>query len=695
MHIDEFLSKIQAYKNNLDISLIEKACYFANSAHKGQKRHSGKDYITHPLNIAFNLIEYKLDIATIVAAILHDVLEDTEVSEEELKKEFGTEVFKLVQGVTKLSKFQFDAPEESKLENFRRFILAFIEDIRILYIKIFDRLDNMRTLKHIKKSEKRQRIAKETLDVYVPLIERLSLKSIKEEIENLAFAEADPSSYKFILSQIDDLKTSSLDFFLKIQDEATKLLKKEKIEFTITGRIKTPYSIWRKMRRKNLSFIEITDLYAMKIVLKDIPTVYHVLGIIHGKYKAIFSRFKDYISYPKSNNYQSVHTCILVKDKKVEFQIKTTEMDYFAKHGIAAHWNYKNPVLNKNVQEYKWLETLHKIITSHDTSMEDLYEYSRTAFFADEVFVFTPTGEIISLPKGSCVLDFAYAIHSQLGNRCDRAIIDGKTTSILAQLKNGQKVEIITDNAKEPQAYWLSYVKTGLAKLSIKRFLKEKYRNDTTKQAYSILEYMFDKEKLTFYPEMVAKMVKILNIKKDSVFFEAIVDGKINITNLISKLYPNLLPERINNYKNAVSINLDIPDKDIHFAKCCYTLYGDTILSVLLPAKKVEVHHSDCNILLSNSNLPVVKTKWLPNNHYAYKVKVCIILKHEKGALLDIAKIVFSQDIQIHSIITELEQQGQRKLNIIVNLYDKDELKKLLKTFNTSKYVIDAYRLIN
>ncbi len=703
MDVEKFLAEIQKYSGSINIELLRQACLFAEKAHAGQKRYSFEDYITHPLSVAYSLLEYSFDVNIIVSAILHDVVEDTEITENEIKEIFGEDICNLVMGVTKLSRYRFLTVEEAKAESFRKFILAFINDIRILIIKLFDRLDNIRTINYIPKIEKRVRIAKETLDIYAPLAQRLSFNKLKDELEDLCFSVIEPQIKNIIIKKTIDLQNASESYLQDVEQHISQLLEKNNIsDFAITGRVKEPYSIWRKMQRKQSSFDDIHDVIGFRIIVNEVVDCYRVLHVVHTNYKVIFSRFKDYISYPKPNNYQSIHTCILLdNNKKIEFQIRTKEMNGFANKGIASHWNYKSPTKNLyDLSQYTWLQNLSKILASKDITNEDLYEYSKMEVFNDEVFVLTPKGEVISLQKGATALDFAYSIHSKIGDTCSGVIINGNFKPIFTTLQNGDVVEIITDTEQVPQVYWLSFVKTGIAKISIKKYLNQKYRKEVSEQAYALLSYHFEKESLVFHNELIPKILGVTKIKSEATLLEKIIEGSVSIPEIINRLYPHLKTKKNTYYKNVIETGQFSTHK-LSFAECCYPVYNDNIIGVMLPGSILEVHHSDCEISKSYSNnLNIIDIKWLDSakKKYEYKVKMLIKLMNKNGALAEISKIISDFDIAIFSIEMDNKSsmdESETYLGMVLMLKDIDDINKVINRLTKSAFVKQAQRLIN
>ncbi|MCL2566804.1 MAG: RelA/SpoT family protein [Alphaproteobacteria bacterium] len=702
MEVKDFLNKLEDYKDKLDINLIKEAMMFAEQAHNGQLRKSNKPYITHPLNIAYELMQYSFDSHMVAASLLHDVIEDTDITEQILCEKFGKDITEMVIGLTKLAKYSFESKEEAKVENLRKFILSFIGDIRVLIIKIFDRLDNIRTLKYIEKIEKRKRIARETLDIYAPLAQRLALNSIKDELEDGCFEVLHPEIRDTIISKTKVLQKSLSADILKAKNYIIREFEERGIEnFTIVSRIKHPYSTWRKMQKKRLNFEEITDVIGFRIILQNVEDCYVVLGILHSNYKAIFSRFKDYISYPKPNNYRSLHTGVILENSKViEFQVRTAEMDYFAEKGISSHWSYKNPAKNKyDISQYSWLQNLASIVQS-DLPIDYIYEYSKMQMFNDEVFIFTPQNEIISLQRGATALDFAYSVHSEIGNQCSAAVINGIYKPLFTALHNGDKVEIIRDINQEPQIYWLSFVKTPNAKIAIRKYLNQKYKKEISQQALSLIEYVFKKENLPFHVELIPKILEALEIKSEQTLYNQLLEGKVDVSTIINALYPQQKVNSQELYENVVQSE-DLQIEGVYMAECCYPVYDEAILGVVFPSNRIEAHHQSCKNLFSQlESLSKINLKWLKinnlNKDYSYKIRVNVVLKNVVGSLMNAATICFHQRASVLEIFTEdiYFNDEYKKLTAILLVRNKQQVEDIINELNKSPYIKHAERII-
>ena len=487
LNSNELINKVKVYNKFLNHERLDKAYNFAVKAHQNQKRASGDPYSVHPIEVANILTELKLDSATITTGLLHDTIEDTVATYETIKKEFGPEVADLVDGVTKISVFENTATFNSKAENFRKLILATSKDIRVLLVKIADRLHNMRTIKAITKEDKRKRIAQETMEIYAPLADRMGMHRIRDELEDLSFEILNNDARKLIKKRLDEIKLDKKNLFEELSFELSSILNENHINADIYGREKTPFSICRKVQKKRVSLEQITDIIGFRIILNNVEDCYKALGIFHSKYNCIPGKFKDYISSPKINNYQSLHTAIIGPNKRpIEIQIRTMPMHEFAERGIASHWKYKSSEKFNSLtwKEYDWLADLVEIIDKNENP-EDFYEYTKLQMFQENVFCFTPKGSIIKLPKDATPIDFAYAVHTQIGDTAIGCEINGKESPLQSTLTNGDVVKIIASKNVSPSLHWLSSTKTGKARASIRRYWQ--YREN--KKALKVKKY--------------------------------------------------------------------------------------------------------------------------------------------------------------------------------------------------------------
>ena len=550
LNSDELINKVKIYNKFLNPERLNKAYNFALKAHKDQKRDEGSPYIIHPVAVANILTELKLDSATITTGLLHDTIEDTYATYETIKSEFGDEVADLVEGVTKISVFENTADVNSKVENFRKLILATSKDIRVLLVKIADRLHNMRTIKAITNEEKRQRIAQETMEIYAPLADRMGMHRIRDELEDLSFEILNYEARKLIKKKLDEIKLDKKDIFETLSFELSEILNENHINSEIFGREKTPFSIWRKVQKKRVSLEQITDIIGFRIILKNIDDCYKTLGIFHKRWNCIPGKFKDYISSPKINGYKSIHTSVIGSNKKpIEIQIRTFEMHEFAERGVASHWQYKSSERFNSLswKEYDWLKDLVEIVEKNENP-EHSYEYTKLQMFQENVFCFTPKGSVIKLPKDATPIDFAYAVHTKIGNTATGCEINGNKSDLQSILRNGDRINIITSKNQSPSLHWIPTTKTGKARAAIRRYWhdkgeqkEEKIKKYNTTLWISLpdqpgqlgdISTLIGSHKLNISSlEMVGKKPNYINFK-----FKLIITNLKNFTNFIAEL---------------------------------------------------------------------------------------------------------------------------------------------------------------
>ena len=550
LNSDDLINKVKGYNKFVNLDRINKAFNFAVKAHSNQKRDSGDPYSVHPIAVANILTDLKLDSATIATGLLHDTIEDTFATYETIKGEFGEEVAELVDGVTKISVFENTAAANSKAENFRKLILATSKDIRVLLVKLADRLHNMRTIKSIKKNEKKKRIAQETMEIYAPLADRMGMHRIRDELEDLSFEILNLDARKLIQNRLNEIKKDKEDIFESLSFEIKNLLFKNNINASIYGREKTPFSIWRKVQKKRISLEQITDIIGFRIILDNFDECYQTLGVLHKEWNCIPGKFKDYISSPKINGYKSIHTSVIGSHKKpIEIQIRTSEMHDFAERGIASHWKYKSSEKFNSLQwkEYDWLKDLVEIIEKNENP-EHSYEYTKLQMFQENVFCFTPKGSVIKLPKNATPIDFAYAVHTKIGNTAIGCEINGNKNELQTILRNGDTVNIITSKKQSPSLHWIPVTKTGKARASIRRYWHDKGEEKEKKlkkynttlwislpdkpgQLGSISSLIGDHKLNISNLEMAGKNPDYINFK-----FQLIIKDLKNFTNFIAEL---------------------------------------------------------------------------------------------------------------------------------------------------------------
>ncbi|MDE0723590.1 MAG: bifunctional (p)ppGpp synthetase/guanosine-3',5'-bis(diphosphate) 3'-pyrophosphohydrolase [Alphaproteobacteria bacterium] len=663
----ELIDKVKSYNPSCDVGLINKAYVFSMRAHGNQKRASGQPYLIHPLEVASILADLKLDDASICVGLLHDTVEDTLTTYDEIKDIFGREIADLVDGVTKLSQIKFNTKAVEQAENFRKMFLAMSKDIRVLLVKLADRLHNMRTMEHIASSDKRRRKAQETIDIYAPLADRIGLYAIKSELEDLSFKEINPDEYQRISRRLDEFieKEELVD---KVSHELKDELRNHGFEKAyIKGRAKTIYSIYRKMVKKNLTFDQLTDIVAYRVVMEDVKSCYEILGMIHSLYKAIPGRFKDYISNPKPNGYQSLHTSLIGPfGNRMEVQIRTTEMDEVSEIGVAAHWLYKQTEGGGSEgAQYAWLRKMLEMLNNTDDP-EEFLENTKLDLFKEHVFVFTPKGDLVSLPVGATPLDFAYEVHSEVGHRCQAAKINGRVVPLRARLNNGDQIDIITNNGQEPSPAWREFVVTGKARAAINRYLRSKELVEHLRLGKDMLDKYLKKEGINLKDADLKPFFEKYNLKDLDAAYAGIAQGRLFPKQLISTVFPDYYKEALNEKaanERLVESTKSRPDKEIerdlsvgiqgltpgisiHFGKCCNPLPGEPIVGIINTGRGVTVHTKMCKNLVTLSDQP---DRWLSLNwdgeeseERVYVVRVKVQLAHEPGALSDFSTAVFN-----------------------------------------------------
>ena len=624
----ELVERVHSYDPDADEDMLNRAYVYGLKKHGNQLRASGDPYFSHPVEVAGLLADMKLDTASIVTGLLHDTLEDTDATREEIASLFGESVARLVDGVTKLSRLEVQSESTKEAENLRKLVLAMSSDIRVLLVKLADRLHNMRTLRHIKDPARRRRIALETMDLYAPLASRIGMENVKRELEELAFAELNPDGRASVLARQGYLRERGEQLVPEIEAELIKTLKEGGLAAQVLGREKTPYSIWRKMQTKNVSFEQLSDIMAFRIIVADIAQCYQALGVLHGSYHVIPGRFKDYISVPKPNGYRSLHTGVIGPlNQRIEIQIRTGDMQDQAERGVAAHWIYKQGGPSTDAPQYAWLRSLMEILDKAPNA-EEFLEHTKLEMFQDQVFCFTPKGKLIALPRGATPIDFAYAVHSQVGDTCVGSKINGRMLPLRTQLSNGDQVEIITSKAQTPSPTWERFVVTGKAKAAIRRFIRTRQREQYVQLGRSLLDRTFHEEGY----EVTDKGLDGVraNFKQATIddLVAAVGAGLVTSREVLTAVYPGLKqPPRkeggadvvpISRARNKsaadgargkgeagqIAIRGLIPGMAVHFARCCHPLPGDRIVGIITTGKGVTIHTIDCSTLESFSDTP-------------------------------------------------------------------------------------------
>ncbi|HYC12861.1 MAG TPA: bifunctional (p)ppGpp synthetase/guanosine-3',5'-bis(diphosphate) 3'-pyrophosphohydrolase, partial [Stellaceae bacterium] len=534
----ELVERVKSYDPSADEDALNRAYVFSMKAHGTQKRASGDPYFSHPVEVAGILAGMKLDSSSIVTGLLHDTVEDTVATLDEIERVFGSEIGRLVDGVTKLSRVELQSGQTKQAENFRKLVLAMSEDIRVLLVKLADRLHNMRTLRFIKDPEKRRRIARETMEIYAQLAERIGMHEMKDQLEDLAFAELHPDARDGIITRLAFLREKGGDLVARVIAELKGTLKEGGIEAQVTGREKSPYSIWRKMQRKNVGFEQLSDIMAFRVVVGSVEQCYQALGAIHSRYHVVPGRFKDFISTPKPNRYRSLHTGIIGPERqRIEIQIRTREMHEVAELGVAAHWSYKDGAPSTEGPQYRWLRELLDIL-EHASGPEEFLEHTRLEMFQDQVFCFTPKGDLFALPRGSTPVDFAYAVHSEIGDTTVGAKVNGRLVPLRTALQNGDQVEIVTSKAQTPSPTWERFVVTGKARARIRRFIRTQQRTQYLDLGKAIVQKAFRQDGHEFTERPLEPVLKTFNCAAIEDLYVAVGQGLVTGRAIVNAVFP-------------------------------------------------------------------------------------------------------------------------------------------------------------
>ena len=682
------LEELVIYLNASDKSVVSKAINFSNKAHKNQTRQSGDPFVTHPIEVAKILTSIKLDASSIAAGLLHDTVEDTEITNESIQDIFGDQISQLVQGLTKINKFSLKANKLKLGENYRKLLLASTEDLRVILVKLADRLHNMRTIEFIKDENKRINTSMETLEVFSPLAQRLGMKEWQDELEDLAFKSINSDARNSIIDRLDYLKSKDENIIDEIRYELSNIFSAEGINCKIDGRIKSPYSIWNKIKKKNISFEQLSDIMAFRIITNSTRECYRCLGIIHRKFSYIQGRFKDFISAPKSNGYRAIHTSIMgPKNKKIEIQFRSNVMNQIADYGVAAHWKYKDPkkIKDNDTKEYKWMHELLDLMNS-SLNQDELIENAKINLFQNDIYVFTPKGDVIELPKSATPVDFAYSIHSQIGDKCVGAKVNGKLQPLKTILKNGDQVEIIISDQSQPSPMWERFAVTSKVKSQIRRFFRSKKRDEHVRFGKEILISIFLKENIDFNDTTKNKLIKVYKFKNIEDIYELIGSGRITAISVLKKLYPELnikVPKKFN-YENISPIKLKglTAGMSYHLAGCCTPIKGDNIVGIVTAGIGVAVHTVDCETLSSFSDSPErwLNISWEESNKQktSYNGRIKVVLANQPGNLGKVTTIIAKNNgnisninfsnrkIDFYEIIIDIEVRDVNHLNNIM-----------------------------
>lgn len=717
VRLEDILEEIHRYNPEADLDLIKKAYVFTAKVHQGQVRRSGEPYLIHPLEVSNILARMHLDAPSIATGLLHDTVEDTLTTLDEIKQIFGPTISKLVDGVTKLSKLNFVSKEQRQAENFRKMFMAMAEDIRVILVKIADRLHNMRTLRFMPE-EKQIQIAQETLDIYAPIASRLGMQEVRTELENLCLQHLKPEIYQNLSENVAEVEKKSGRFIDEVREALTKKMMEYGIRSEIQTRIKHVYSVFRKMEEQSVEFDQIHDLIAFRVIVASIPQCYETLGLIHSLWKPVPGRFKDFIGMPKINNYQSLHTTVVVpRGQRVEYQIRTREMHEIAEWGIASHWKYKEggEIDTKDEMKFRWIRQF----MEWQKELSDPAEYLDTVkldLFSTEVYVFTPKGDIRELPSGSTPVDFAYAIHTEVGNHCVGARVNGKIVPLRYQLRSGDTVEIISQSDRHPSKDWLKFVHTSRAKAKIRQFIREEQQE----KAKDLGKYLLEKE-LDRYGLKTAKVLKSetyenfareRGIKGEEHLHAMIGYGRVSMGQVLAAILPKekLSQLRVREEKQESSSLTKIfkkafersrgsirvsgfDDMLVTLGKCCNPIPGDTIIGFITRGRGVTIHATTCSKVLATDQARRVEATWNIKAKMPTSTKIRVVCVDKPGLLADISKSISAEGVNI-SQATCRSISDQRSMNTFeVGIQDLKHLQQLMKSLGKVKGVISVQRV--
>ena len=681
----ELVDRVLDYDPDADEALLNRAYVFSVNAHGTQKRASGDPYFSHPIEVAGILTELHLDDETIATAILHDTVEDTVATPEEIERTFGANVARLVDGVTKLSKIEAQTENERAAENLRKFLLAMSGDIRVLLVKLADRLHNMRTLHFIAKPEKRRRIAKETMDIYAPLAERIGMYEFMKEMQTLAFQQLEPEAYESITKRLEQLKTGDGDRIAKIGSGLKLLLGRAGVDADVSGREKHPYSIWRKMQERHISFEQLSDIMAFRAIVPTEEDCYRALGIIHRRWPMVPGRFKDYISTPKRNGYRSLHTSIIhAENRRIEIQIRTADMHAEAEFGLAAHWAYKQQARVIPDSNQSWINDLVEILDNAATP-EELLEHTKIAMYQDSIFAFTPKGELIQLPKGATPIDFAYAVHTDLGDQAVGAKVNGRVVPLRTMLENGDQVQVLRSKAQVPQANWLNFAITGKALAAIRRHLRHVEREQSNAMGRKLYDDIVQRLPATLAKDALRQALKRLNLADEPALMQAIARRKLTDAQVMEALMPGSAGADLAQappQSSAISIEGLAPGVAYELGECCHPVPGDRIVGLRRPDASIEVHMIDCATLADLAERSADETDWIDvqwgDGTEGATARISVEVKNEPGVLGALATLIGQHKANIINLRLDTRDTQFHTNTIDVEVHDVYQLMRLL-----------------
>ena len=704
-NLERFTALIRSYLKAADAVQVEAAYVFAAEAHRGQYRVSGEPYVSHPLAVAETLAGWRLDAQALIAALLHDVMEDTAITKAQLSERFGKKAAELVDGVSKLDRIEDQSYEEAQAENFRKMLLAMARDVRVILIKLADRLHNMRTLDAVR-MEKRRRVARETLEIYAPIANRLGLNKLYRELQEIAFRHVHPMRHRVLVKAVKQARGNRREGVSKILDAFRQRLPDRGIEAEVIGREKHLYSIYCKMRDKHLSFSQVLDIYGFRVVVKDVPTCYLALGSLHGLYKPVPGKFKDYIAIPKPNGYQSLHTTLIGPyGTPVEVQIRTGSMNHIAESGVASHWLYKDEHALTALQQetHKWLQSLIDLQSASDDSAEFL-EHVKVDLFPGEVYVFTPKGKILTLPRGATPVDFAYAVHTDIGNRCVACRINFESSPLRSELKNGDRVEIITALSASPNPAWLSYVRTGKSRAEIRHFLKTQQHEESAAlgerllgqalrsfnlQVGDIDAATWERFQRESAPRGRRQILTDIGLGKR---LPAIIARRL--AELREKREPGAVAVADNRQTGAILIR-GTEGVAVQLAKCCHPIPGDPIVGVIRKGQGLIVHTHDCAVLAKQrgERNDWVDVDWEPDLRGVFEIGLHVIAENRRGVLGKVASAMADEDSNIANVSMDDDRSATTSLYFTVQVANRNHLAHILRAVRRIPEVVRVNRL--
>ncbi len=716
IRFEDLAEKVRLYHPDSSLDLIQRGYVVSAKSHKGQLRMNGEPYLTHPLEVANILAELKLDAVTVTAGLLHDVLEDTLMTPEELRRQFGDDVYLIVDGVTKISQVQFTSRHQTQAENFRKMLLAMVEDIRVLFVKLADRLHNMRTLQYLP-ADKRERISGETLEIYAPLAHRLGMARIRGELEDLSFGFLDPAAYQHTVALIEARRAVSEDFIVETKEAIRGELEEHNIPATLESRIKRIYGVYNKMKRQKISIDEVFDFIAIRVITDSVKNCYTTLGILHNMWKPVPGRIKDYIAIPRPNLYQSLHTSVIGRNgQPFEIQIRTQEMHRIAEEGIAAHWKYKEGKTGatEGEEQFRWLRQL---IDSQNEIRDarDFLSSLRIDLYPDEVYCFTPKGEVITLPRDATPVDFAYAIHTQVGHHCIGARVNNRIVPLRYSLKNGEVVEILTSKESGPSRDWLSFVKTSRARNRIKNWINQKERVDAAELGRKLMEKQARRfgvswKKVLGHEGLDAALTE-LGLKKIEELYPAVGFGKISPRQMLAALYPEREADGVAEEKKSFSgiaqavkkvlgrgeAKITVKGQGgllVYRAGCCNPIKGDDIVGYITRGKGVSVHTSTCpNMLNLLGSDRVTEVEWVSAaQDEVYCVDLSLIVEDRQGMLADIASSISDLKANIRESRSLVLSDGRAGVDLTLEVENKTHLQKIMQALKSIKGIDEVNR---